>query len=65
MNRSCRWPTSWTLKRARSRAELVEESPNFGYFGILIPEEFGGLGLGAFVCLVAEDSSRGWMSIAA
>ena len=45
--------------------ELVEEMAELGYFGILIPEEFGGLGLGAFeYCLVAEELSRGWMSVA-
>ena len=36
-----------------------------GYFGILIPEKYGGLGLGAFeYCLVAEELARGWMSVA-
>ena len=35
-----------------------------GFFGILIPEEYGGLGLGAFeYCLVAEELARGWMSV--
>ena len=45
--------------------ELVDEMAELGYFGILIPEAFGGLGLGAFeYCLVAEELSRGWMSVA-
>jgi alkylation response protein AidB-like acyl-CoA dehydrogenase len=45
--------------------ELIEEMAELGYFGILIPEEFGGLGLGAFeYCLVAEELARGWMSVA-
>lgn len=36
-----------------------------GFFGILIPEEHGGLGLGAFeYCLVAEELARAWMSVA-
>lgn len=44
--------------------ELVKEMAELGYFGILIPEEFGGLGLGAFeYCLVAEELSRAWMSV--
>ena len=35
-----------------------------GFFGILIPEELGGLGLGYFeYCLVAEELSRAWMSV--
>lgn len=45
--------------------ELMEEMAELGYFGILIPEEYGGLGLGAFeYCLVAEELARGWMSVA-
>lgn len=45
--------------------ELLEEMAELGYFGILIPEEYGGLGLGAFeYCLVAEELARGWMSVA-
>ena len=45
--------------------ELIEEMADLGYFGILIPEEYGGLGLGAFeYCLVAEELARGWMSVA-
>lgn len=46
-------------------AELIEQMAELGYFGILIPEEYGGLGLGAFeYCLVAEELARGWMSVA-
>lgn len=45
--------------------ELIAEMAELGYFGILIPEEYGGLGLGAFeYCLVAEELARGWMSVA-
>lgn len=45
--------------------ELFEKLGEMGYFGILIPEELGGLGLGAFeYCLVAEELARGWMSVA-
>ncbi|MEM5432114.1 acyl-CoA dehydrogenase family protein [Cupriavidus oxalaticus] len=44
--------------------ELIEEMAELGYFGILIPEEYGGLGLGAYeYCLVAEQLSRAWMSV--
>lgn len=46
-------------------ATLIERMGEMGYFGILIPEEDGGLGLGCFeYCLVAEQLSRGWMSVA-
>jgi alkylation response protein AidB-like acyl-CoA dehydrogenase len=46
-------------------ADLVEAMGDLGFFGILIPEEMGGLGLGVFeYCLVAEELARGWMSVA-
>ena len=36
-----------------------------GYFGIMIPAEFGGMGLGVFeYCLIAEELARAWMSVA-
>ncbi|MDP3661065.1 acyl-CoA dehydrogenase family protein [Phenylobacterium sp.] len=45
--------------------ELIEKIAEAGYFGILIPEEYGGLGLGVFeYCLIAEELARGWMSVA-
>lgn len=45
--------------------EVIDQMAELGYFGILIPEEYGGLGLGAFeYCLVAEELARGWMSVA-
>jgi alkylation response protein AidB-like acyl-CoA dehydrogenase len=44
--------------------ELIEKMGEMGYFGILIPEDLGGLGLGYFeYCLVAEQLARGWMSV--
>jgi alkylation response protein AidB-like acyl-CoA dehydrogenase len=45
--------------------DLIEKMGDLGFFAIMIPEEFGGLGLGAFeYCLVAEELARGWMSVA-
>ena len=44
--------------------ELIAKMGELGFFGILVPKEYGGLGLGAFeYCLVAEELSRGWMSV--
>jgi alkylation response protein AidB-like acyl-CoA dehydrogenase len=44
---------------------LIERMGELGFFGILIPPEYGGLGLGAFeYCLIAEELARGWMSVA-
>src|SRR5580700_11016370 len=45
--------------------ELIARMGELGFFGILIPEEYEGLGLGVFeYCLVAEELARGWMSVA-
>lgn len=45
--------------------ELIDRMGELGFFGILIPEALGGLGLGYFeYCLVAEELARGWMSVA-
>jgi alkylation response protein AidB-like acyl-CoA dehydrogenase len=45
--------------------ELREKLADMGYFGIIIPEEFGGMGLGAFeYCLITEELARAWMSVA-
>lgn len=36
-----------------------------GYFGILIPAEYGGMGQGVFeYCMIAEELARAWMSVA-
>jgi len=44
---------------------LREKLAEMGYFGILIPEEYGGLGLGVFeYCLISEELARAWMSVA-
>jgi alkylation response protein AidB-like acyl-CoA dehydrogenase len=51
--------------KAEMPRELIDEMAALGYFGILIPEEYGGLGLGAMeYCLVAEELAHGWMSVA-
>ncbi|HEX6488723.1 MAG TPA: acyl-CoA dehydrogenase family protein [Candidatus Dormibacteraeota bacterium] len=45
--------------------ELIEKVAAQGYFGITIPREHGGLGLGLFeYCLVSEELARAWMSVA-
>lgn len=44
---------------------LRDQMGALGYFGIRIPEEYGGLGLGVFeYVLVSEELARGWMSVA-
>lgn len=45
-------------------AGLLDRMGELGYFGILIPEEEGGLGLGVLeYCLVSEELARAWMSV--
>ena len=44
--------------------ELMEKLAELGYFGIMIPEKYGGMGLGCFeYCLVSQELSRAWMSV--
>lgn len=44
---------------------LRDKMVEMGYFGITIPTEYGGMGMGVFeYCLVAEQLARGWMSVA-
>ena len=45
--------------------ELIAKMAAMGMFGILIPQQYGGLGLGVLeYCLVTEELARGWMSVA-
>jgi alkylation response protein AidB-like acyl-CoA dehydrogenase len=45
--------------------DLRDKLAQMGYFGIMIPEEYGGLGLGSFeYCLITEELARAWMSVA-
>jgi alkylation response protein AidB-like acyl-CoA dehydrogenase len=44
---------------------LRDKMADLGFFGILIPAEYGGLGLGVLeYALVVEELARGWMSVA-
>jgi alkylation response protein AidB-like acyl-CoA dehydrogenase len=44
--------------------DLLERMGALGLFGILIPREEGGLGLGVLdYCLVSEELARAWMSV--
>ncbi len=45
-------------------AEILERMGELGLFGVLIPEDEGGLGLGVLeYCLVSEELARAWMSV--
>jgi alkylation response protein AidB-like acyl-CoA dehydrogenase len=44
---------------------VVSAMAEMGLFGILVPEEYGGLGLGLVeYCMVTEELARAWMSVA-
>lgn len=44
---------------------FLEKIGKQGYFGIRIPTEAGGMGLGAFeYCMISEELARAWMSVA-
>ena len=46
-------------------ASLLARLAELGYFGITVPAEHGGLGLGVFeYCMVSEELARAWMSSA-
>lgn len=43
---------------------LIEELAGIGVFGLTIPEEYGGLGLGkTAMCIVSEELSRGYLGV--
>ncbi len=46
-------------------ASLLARLAELGYFGITVPAEHGGMGLGVFeYCMVSEELARAWMSAA-
>ena len=51
--------------RADIPRSFLDRMGEAGWFGITLPAEVGGLGLGVFeYCLVAEELARAWMSVA-
>ena len=54
----------WHLKNDYIPMPVVEEMAELGVFGLTIPEEFGGLGLGkTSMCVVSEELSRGYIGV--
>ena len=52
----------WHLQNAYIPMPVVEEMAELGVFGLTIPEEFGGLGMGkTSMCVVSEELSRGYI----
>ena len=54
----------WHLANEYVPLEIIERMSDLGVFGLTIPEEFGGLGLGKeSMCVVSEELSRGWIAV--
>jgi len=54
----------WHLKDELIPLELVKELGDLGVFGLTIPEEFGGAGMGkTAMCVVSEELSRAWIGV--
>jgi (2S)-methylsuccinyl-CoA dehydrogenase len=54
----------WHLKDQLIPIELVEELGALGVFGLTIPEEYGGSGMGkTAMCVVSEELSRAWIGV--
>ncbi|GIX12094.1 MAG: (2S)-methylsuccinyl-CoA dehydrogenase [Paracoccaceae bacterium] len=54
----------WHLRDALIPMEIIEEMGALGVFGLTIPEEFGGAGLGKLaMCVVSEELSRGYIGV--
>ncbi len=45
-------------------ADIVQKMADLGYFGLIFPEEHGGMGMDTLsMALVTEELSRGWLSV--
>ena len=64
-NRSIRPVAREWEHSGRYPEEIVEQMAQMGLFGMLVPEEHGGIGLGAVsYAIVFEELSRAWMGVA-
>ena len=54
----------WHRKDVLIPIELVEEMAELGVFGLTVPEEWGGLGMGKVaMCVVTEELSRAYIGV--
>lgn len=54
----------WHLNNEYIPLDVVEQMSELGVFGLTIPEEFGGLGLGKeAMCVVSEELSRAYIGV--
>jgi (2S)-methylsuccinyl-CoA dehydrogenase len=54
----------WHLKNEYIPLEVISKLSELGVFGLSLPEEFGGMGLGKeAMCVVSEELSRGYIGV--
>ncbi|MFV0474810.1 MAG: acyl-CoA dehydrogenase family protein [Pikeienuella sp.] len=54
----------WHLRDELIPLAIIEEMAGLGVFGLTIPEEFGGAGMGkTAMCVVSEELSRGYIGV--
>ena len=54
----------WHLRDELIPLPVVEEMAELGVFGLTVPEECGGLGMGKLaMCVVSEELSRGYIGV--
>jgi (2S)-methylsuccinyl-CoA dehydrogenase len=54
----------WHMRDELIPLEIVQHMGDLGVFGLTIPEEFGGAGLGkTAMCVVSEELSRGYIGV--
>ena len=54
----------WHLQNDYIPIEIIAEVAELGVFGLTLPEEYGGLGLGKeAMCVVSEELSRGYIGV--
>ncbi len=54
----------WHLKDELIPMEIINQMAELGVFGLTIPEEYGGLGMGkTAMCVVTEELSRGYIGV--
>jgi (2S)-methylsuccinyl-CoA dehydrogenase len=55
---------AWHLEDELIPIEIVNEMSELGVFGLTIPEEYGGFGMGkTAMCVVSEELSRGYIGV--
>ncbi len=55
---------AWHLKNQYIPLEVISQMSELGVFGLTLPEEFGGMGLGKeSMCVVSEELSRGYIGV--